>query len=158
MNPYNGYSGSQRLKALAWIKKQYALGAKPPKPTCCHVCGQKEGNLAWHSEDYSAPFGDNIGRFGLCYICHMMIHCRYKNKKAWQNYKSYIKNGLSFKPYHFNDWNSFRKDFLIDLCLKREYEKNPNTNVEILNLIEKGVYKDEGSEEYKALIGSPLAL
>ena len=76
MNSYNGYSGAQRLKALAWIKKEWANGTRPAKPCSCDVCGQTEGLLMWHSEDYSAPFGDNIGRFGLCYTCHMMIHCR----------------------------------------------------------------------------------
>lgn len=158
MNPYNGYSGSQRLKALAWLKKEWAKGTRPKKPCSCDICGQTEGLLAWHSEDYSAPFGDNIGRFGLCYTCHMMIHCRYKNPRAWSNYKKAIANGVCFKPYFFGDWNRFRKDFLIDLGVHREYDKNPNTNVEILNLIEKGVYANEDSEAYRALEGSALAL
>ena len=158
MNSYNGYSGPQRLKALAWIKKQYAKGVKPPKPCACDVCSQTEGLLMWHSEDYSEPFGENIGRFGLCYICHMMIHCRFRNPYVWQKYKEAINDGFCFEPYYKNDWNSFRVEFLLNKFQTRKYEKKSHNKAGLLDLIEKGVYADEGSEEYKALSGSPFAL
>ena len=158
MNSYNGYSGAQRLKALAWIKKEWANGTRPAKPCSCDGCGQTEGLLMWHSEDYSAPFGDNIGRFGLCYTCHMMIHCRYRNKKAWDIYKKAIEQGYQFKPYFFNDWNSFRRDCLINHFVDRPCEKKSQHKSGLLTNIEKGVYANEDSAAYKALVGSELAL
>lgn len=51
-----------------------------------------------HSEDYSEPFGDNIGEFGLCYLCHMMIHCRFYNRLAWAAYRDTIRSGKVFPP------------------------------------------------------------
>jgi hypothetical protein len=36
-----------------------------------------------HSEDYSEPFGDHIGAYGLCRGCHVMIHRWFQNPADW---------------------------------------------------------------------------
>lgn len=48
-----------------------------------------------HSEDYSEPFGDHIGRYTLCYRCHMLVHCRFTGDgpRAWEEYRSIVRHG-----------------------------------------------------------------
>ena len=94
MNPYNGFTGLQRGRALDWLNRQYRDGLRQ-RPTACEVCGQTEGMFQAHSEDYSGPpYGDNIGAHGLCYVCHMMIHCRFASSAAWARYKLALAAGL----------------------------------------------------------------
>ena len=87
MNPYNGFSPAQRARALSWLKREYAAGRRSP-PTTCDGCGRTEGIIEAHSEDYSQPFGDHIGRYGFCYRCHMMLHSRVRAPEAWARYKA----------------------------------------------------------------------
>ena len=107
MKAYNGFSPAQRYRALAYHKNQIKAGLKPPKPVCCDGCGQTEGLLSWHSEDYSEPYGDHIGQHGVCYVCHMMIHCRFRNKNAWEAYKQNIAQGLCAPAMHSNNFHQF---------------------------------------------------
>ena len=97
VSSYNGFDHNQRMRALYWLRKEYAAGRRHP-PTLCDACGQTEGVLEAHSEDYSAPYGDHIGRFGLCYRCHMAIHCRYRHPGAWKAYKQNVREGRIFHP------------------------------------------------------------
>ena len=112
MNSYNGFSPEQRYKALKYHKDQIAKGNKPKVPDICDGCGTQHGFLAWHSEDYSMPFGPHIGEYGLCYRCHMMIHCRYKSRRAYYDYMKMIKNGMRFKPYTHSSWDKFKRENL----------------------------------------------
>jgi len=98
MNSYNGFTPNQRIKALRWLNEEYAQGRRT-RPTSCDVCGQTRGHLEAHSEDYSGPpFGDNIGAFGLCYRCHMMIHCRFSNPWAFERYVQSLELGQVWPP------------------------------------------------------------
>ena len=107
MKSYNGFDPKQRYKALAYHKEQIATGNKPARPECCHACGQTEGVLVWHSEDYSEPFGEHIGEHGLCYVCHMMIHCRFRNRKAWQYHIGQLLQGRMPQAMHSQNWKVF---------------------------------------------------
>lgn len=107
MKSYNGFSPEQRYKALAYHKEQIKLGKKPPKPDCCDACGQTEGFLTWHSEDYSEPFGEHIGQHGVCYVCHMMIHCRFRNRFAWAYHIDELRKGKMPQPMHTANWRVF---------------------------------------------------
>jgi hypothetical protein len=102
MKSYNGFTPTQRMKALGWLKEEWAAGRRV-KGTACDACGQTEGRIDAHSEDYSAPYGDHIGKYTFCYRCHMMIHCRFRNKDAWYQYRKDIKEGKMFEPI----WNNF---------------------------------------------------
>lgn len=97
LKTYNGFDHAQRMAGFRWLNGEYAAGRRT-KPTVCEVCGQTEGPITAHSEDYSMPFGDHIGRHGLCYRCHMMIHCRFKAPQAWDTYKRHIRDGRIFVP------------------------------------------------------------
>lgn len=106
MNPYNGFTSAQRSKALAWLNKEYAAGRRH-RPTQCEACGQTEGVVDAHSEDYSQPFGAHIGAHRLCFRCHMMVHCRFKNPKAWALYKAQVRNGKIFRPFMTRNFGGF---------------------------------------------------
>ena len=139
MKSYNGFSPTQRMKAFRWLKDQQAKGKRQTTPSFCEVCSQDKGLLMYHSEDYSEPFGSHIGQFGLCYVCHMMIHCR-RNKKAWYMYKKMISSGFRHEPYYKMDWNKFNANILQ--C-KHYYWEPANVLLSeptILDNIEKGVY------------------
>ena len=90
---YNGFSAAHRTKAGAWFTAQ-----GKPKPTTCKVCLQTKGWRGWHSEDYSEPFGPHIGEHGLCFVCHMMLHCRFRNPEAFEVYRTLIRAGARFAP------------------------------------------------------------
>jgi hypothetical protein len=106
MNSYNGFSPQQRQDAFNWLKTQ-----KRPEPTTCHACSQTEGPIMFHSEDYSAPYGDHIGQYHLCYICHMMVHCRFRAPERWLEYKRAVAQGFRYEPIGKN-WPLFTARFL----------------------------------------------
>lgn len=49
-----------------------------------------------HSEDYSEPYGPHIGQWGLCYWCHMLLHCRYRAPAVFHNYERMLIDGERF--------------------------------------------------------------
>jgi hypothetical protein len=53
-NAYNGFTSSERDRAFAWYKGELAAGRRH-RPTVCDVCGQTDGVIEAHSEDYSGP-------------------------------------------------------------------------------------------------------
>jgi hypothetical protein len=97
LKTYNGFDHYQRMAALRWLKREYAAGRRTP-PVKCDACGQTDGLIQAHSEDYSVPHANHTGFYGVCYRCHMMIHNRFKNHKAWETYKRQIRSGLIFYP------------------------------------------------------------
>lgn len=111
MKSYNGFTAGQRMKAYRWLMAAYADGSRQP-PTRCDACEQTEGLIQPHSEDYSAPFGDHIGRYGLCYRCHMMLHCRYSAPLAWRTYVTALALGKRFPPIPGQQWGVFSRDHL----------------------------------------------
>lgn len=126
MKSYNGFSPAQRMKALKWLKADKAAKGETMTPEMCEVCGQEWGPLSYHSEDYSEPFGPHIGAYALCYICHMMIHCRFRNPVAWGEYKAALKMGAIYRTYGRNNWTAFRRDFLSGPGIDRPYDVDPS--------------------------------
>ena len=104
MNPYNGFPGAQRIRARKWLNAEYAAGRRQ-RPTRCDACTQTAGLIQAHSEDYSSPFGDHIGAYGLCYVCHMMIHCRFRAPGVWRRYQDRVRSGWRVVPRQARaDW------------------------------------------------------
>ena len=99
MNWYNGFSPQQRARAGAWVRGQIDSGAVP-RPARCLACGQAEGVLDYHTEDYSEPFGPHIYAYPLCYICHIMLHCRSKDERQWNDYKAKVRAGYRMPAMH----------------------------------------------------------
>lgn len=99
------------MRALKWLKGEYAAGRRTP-PVKCDVCGQTEGIIEPHSEDYSDPFGDNIGQFGLCYRCHMIVHCRFRGDTAFREYARVLASGQRFQGMVTRNFPAFASQHL----------------------------------------------
>lgn len=96
LRTYNGFGHNQRMKAGAWQKEQYARG-RLKRPSRCCACGQTHGPLIDHCEDYSEPFRpETTCRYPMCYRCHMMVHCRHRDRVAWARYRDAIESGVRY--------------------------------------------------------------
>jgi hypothetical protein len=93
------------------LKAEAAAGRRQP-PIECDACSQTEGIIERHSEDYSQPFGDHIGKYAVCLTCHTMLHCRFKAPQAWQQYRDAIRGGAVFAPLSSRNFRRFTARFL----------------------------------------------
>jgi hypothetical protein len=89
-NPYNGFTWEERREAYEWWKAEVAAGRRT-WPTVCDACGQTEGRIEPHDEDYSKPYGPHICEFGVCHRCHMMIHRRFQWPRSWDRYRAAVR-------------------------------------------------------------------
>lgn len=111
MNEYNGFSGKQRELAGKWLNEQWSTGAIP-KPSGCCVCGQTNGVIHAHSEDYSLPFmAGKTDKYPVCFNCHMIIHCKKHNQALYEKYQYLILTGTQFLPNR-GGWEVFKREFL----------------------------------------------
>lgn len=92
MGAYNGFSPGQRTRALRWLRAEETAGRRQ-RPDECQACGQLEGSIGSHSENYGEPFGEHTGAFALCYRCHMMVHSRFSAPEAWSVYVTLLEEG-----------------------------------------------------------------
>ncbi len=99
MNSYNGFSGEQRTQVQRFLREEERAG-RLLWPTRCEACGQKEGVFDCHNEDYDKP----LEYVGLCYVCHMMLHCRFRAPESWRRYCEAIMMGVRFGPVHTRDF------------------------------------------------------
>lgn len=110
LRDYNGFSGRQRQDSYDWLKREMAAGRVPPPSRCC-ICGQDHGPLAYHAEDYSRPYGPHIWAYPVCWLCHMMIHCRFRKPDAFNAYRVILESGRRWSPIGQN-WGRFCQEFL----------------------------------------------
>ncbi len=114
MKVYNGFSGDQRAAAQRWLNMMIATG-RLTRPTICSACGQAEGPIDMHAEDYSLPFA--IGKtdeFRICYSCHMAVHCRFRQPVAWDVYRNGVAQGRRY-PAIGRNFPQFIKWFSGDM-------------------------------------------
>ncbi len=98
------------MAAFAWLKREYLLGRRT-RPTICEACGQDQGTIMAHSEDYSSPYGDHIGRFSLCFRCHMMVHSRGRSSAAFWHYVRQLEDGWVYPGLTWREgFNAIRRD------------------------------------------------
>lgn len=95
MGPYNGFTGEQRARAQRWINQQLAAG-KLLIPSHCCACVQTTGRIDFHAEDYGEPFGTRTVAYPLCFLCHMMLHRRFKCGAAWDAYRAAVREGKQY--------------------------------------------------------------
>lgn len=149
MNSYNGFSPTQRQRALRWLNGEYAAGRRS-RPTSCQACGQTEGLLEAHSEDYSGPpFGANIGQFGLCYRCHMMVHSRFRARRAFELYAHSIDLGRVWPAIETRNWYAVQTMLGMDpdvLAMVAQDDTHPRGDVAEL----------VARQEWKQAGGSPV--
>jgi hypothetical protein len=109
MNSYNGFSPEQRNKAQRWLNKQWAAGTLK-RPDHCVACGQTEGIFDAHAEDYGEPFQAGVtDGYHLCFRCHMTVHCRFRAKNEWNEYRRVIREGYVFPPVFKRDFGTFKQ-------------------------------------------------
>jgi hypothetical protein len=142
MNSYNNYKPSQRMAALRWFKQQIAKGLRDAVPISCDICKQTEGHLEFHSENYSHPYGDHIGQLGLCYVCHMMLHCRFNSPAKWQLYKTNLGNQIRYKAFKGRNWIKFKNSFLSGSGITAFVEPFEGDGLEVIDKIESGHYME----------------
>lgn len=99
---YNGYSEAERNKAGSWQNKAVKRGW-PSQPPKCIACGQTEGKIIRHLEDYTLPerfedFAAEDRSIPVCYACHRQIHSRLKNPDSWNAYREEIRAGWRYAP------------------------------------------------------------
>ena len=93
MDAYNGFPGSQRQRAQNWLNREWKAG-RLMRPSKCVACGQTEGEIQAHAEDYSDPFRAGVtDGFHLCLICHTAVHLRARKPEAWNDYRAKIEAG-----------------------------------------------------------------
>ncbi|MGH9605552.1 MAG: hypothetical protein ACRD3N_07615 [Terracidiphilus sp.] len=112
MKPYNGFPPEQRERAQRWLRAEWASG-RLVRPSKCCACGQDRGVIDAHAEDYSEPFaGGKTDKFHLCFICHMMVHCRFRNRAAWDRYRKQIAQGGHFAAAFVREFGRFKEEHL----------------------------------------------
>ena len=73
----------------------------------CRACGQEHGPIDYHAEDYSKPFGAHLTELPLCYLCHMLIHARFRHPAQWDSYREKIAAGMQFTPLSSRGYGLF---------------------------------------------------
>lgn len=79
LSNYKKWTGKEREASYKITKKAISDGIIPP-PTKCNRCGQTEGRIDYHSENYDDPIN---GLEQLCMKCHLRHHREY-NKSIKQ--------------------------------------------------------------------------
>lgn len=96
LKTYNGFNDKQRMKGDRIIKKAVREGKVPP-PTKCERCGQTEGRIDYHVEDYSPErILDNLE--AVCGRCHYYIHREMPQEKKDAYWKD-VAEGKIGKPW-----------------------------------------------------------
>lgn len=133
MKSYNGFTSAQRIKAQAWLNKQWREG-EFPRPVECMACGQTAGRIDAHAEDYSEPFKrGKTDQFHLCFRCHMAVHCRFKSPAAWEKYRRDVRAGYQFTPV--GDFARFVDETIKGLGKKAAFNSRPAPGRTVLDEI-----------------------
>lgn len=101
---YNGFTPAERAKGGAAYNAAIRSGVVK-SPTQCEACQAAEG-VTGHNEDYETP----LQFFEVCFLCHMMIHCRYRDVGRWQLYLSLLDEGAVLA--RVSGWPEFREKYL----------------------------------------------
>lgn len=112
MTSYNGFTPAQRWRGLAIVKRAVADGLIPPANALpCSRCGQTEGIIMYHSEDYT-PERIVAQVVPLCWRCHMMLHCRFRHPKSWEKYTAEVAAGTRYPPVYRHSWPILNQHFI----------------------------------------------
>lgn len=128
MRSYKKWSKEDRLKSLAITNNAKKLGLIQ-NPKKCNRCGQTQGILHLHNEDYDYTLNELpalIQRINeltqeereqiakclepICWTCHMIHHSVHRNKEAHDEYfrKVYEENFIP-EPVYKHDFSILRK-------------------------------------------------
>jgi len=105
MNHYKGWTPTQRHNSYEKTKKAIRDGVIPPS-TVCERCGETEGKIMYHNEDYSDPIKYLES---LCWTCHMMHHNYKRNPKSHKRYFEKVAEGFMAPPVYVHDWSKLNR-------------------------------------------------
>lgn len=135
MSPYNGFTEAQRNEAQKWLNEQWNSGAFDRPHKCC-ACGQTEGVLDAHAEDYSKPYQQGkTDQYHLCFTCHMMVHCRHRAPAEWKAYKANVLSGIRYAPHYSRNWMRFKSE-MLEGVYKPRFTQHEAREQDILTTIE----------------------
>jgi len=129
MRNYKGWSGDFRKESLKLTNAAKKMGWIE-NPSKCNRCGQTEGILHLHNEDYDVTYytlKEVFNRFPIsitveeqekvnsvleqiCWRCHMLHHSVRRNKQAVEKYFEEIKNGKKYPPVYKHDFTILKRD------------------------------------------------
>lgn len=101
---YNGFKGDLRDKSGQFVELLIRDGYLT-KPTKCYLCGQTEGRIVYHLEDYTDVLNTETP---MCFMCHLVLHCCRKGtndyrsedrKKYWEMYQEACSHGYRKRLY-----------------------------------------------------------
>ena len=128
MRDYKKWTGKQRQQSLYLTNKAKKLGLiKEPKK--CNRCGQTEGILEQHNEDYSFTL-DILPRVfskvlqltpilkkriakcleDICWRCHIIHHCEHIDPEVATRYWDEIAQEKQYPPVYKKDLSILTKD------------------------------------------------
>lgn len=105
MKSYKGWTPAQRRESLKKTKEAIKNGEIPP-PTKCNRCGQTEGIIQYHNEDYSHP---TKYLEQLCWTCHMMHHSKRRTPISVVMYFDNVAEGMVPDPVYRHDFAQLDK-------------------------------------------------
>ncbi len=88
---YNGWNRAERSRATRWKHAAGRRGEYLP-PIVCSACGQDQGRIFGHWENYDPPFSA-AKDIPLCSRCHFMVHSRHRRPEQWDRYRAAIAKG-----------------------------------------------------------------
>ncbi len=153
MREYNGFPSHVRSKAGVFRKRMIAEGRIPKFPPHCRACGQTEGAMCYHTEDYSEPHGAHTIAFEICYVCHMMIHCRHRGRERWLQYIFGVAKGHTYPPIFGWNFKAFcaiflsRKGLPEPVAIDPEKPEPEGLDRNILTDIDRGAYNPAMTRE-----------
>lgn len=133
MRQYKQWSPQFRQKSLNLTNKAKTRGwiAEPEE---CRRCGQTEGIIHLHNEDYDVTVDTLTEVFAripkpriteqeklnlaevlepLCWRCHMIHHSEHRNKEACDQYWEEIKSGKKYPPVYKHSFWVLKNDHNI---------------------------------------------
>lgn len=124
LSDYNGFPGKMReavgrQMTKAWDARTWA------RPRRCDACGQDEGAIHGHNEDYSTP----EVYLPLCITCHLILHMRFRDPKLWEDYKLAVRSGFRGEPLEQRNGMMRLKSIYPDALYERDdlYVNNART-------------------------------
>lgn len=125
MKSYKKWSAEERQRSLALTNRAKRLGLIPPA-TKCSICGQSEGIIQYHNENYDATLQyvpklllgtatDEERKaiaealVPLCWRCHMVHHSMHRNKEAVERYFAEVRGGKRYPPVYRHDFEILKE-------------------------------------------------
>ena len=133
MKNYKKWSKEFRLASLKLTNKAKKMGWVP-QPSECRRCGQVDGILHLHNEDYDVTLytlEEVFARFPvhitdeeiekinvvlepICWRCHMIHHSIHRSPLACKQYWTDLKDGKKFSPVYKHNFSILKKEHGIN--------------------------------------------